>query len=129
GQKVVPGIRPLVPNDWTVLTADAPPAAPDDAKVAVDLTGRKSGPADQRDHPPAWHGTILPKTDADAWLAAAFADFEEVVAMEKAMGKDAPELVELALYGARSRYRAATVRLGEDVPLSKTRAAVAKSDW
>ena len=129
GQKVVAGIRPLVPNDWTTLTAEAPPTAPDAAKVAVDLTAHKDPTADHGDYPPTWHGTILPRTDGDAWLAAAFADYGEVVSMEKALGKDSPEKVEVALFGARARYKAATRRLGRDVPLSKLRGDVAKSDW
>ena len=35
----------------------------------------------------AWHGTILPKTDADVWLAAGFADYERIVALEEALKK------------------------------------------
>ena len=34
---------------------------------------------------PAWHGTILPATDGDIWLAVAFAEYERYVAKEKAM--------------------------------------------
>ena len=49
-----------------------------------------------RERPPAWHGTILPATDADTWLAAAFADYERVVSLEqsleaKAQGRQAFE--------------------------------------
>ena len=36
---------------------------------------------------PAWHGTLLPKTDADVWLATAFADYERIVALENAFRK------------------------------------------
>ncbi len=35
---------------------------------------------------PAWHGTILPATDGDIWLATAFADYERIVAKQKTMG-------------------------------------------
>ena len=28
--------------------------------------------------PPVWHGTLLAASDADTWLAAGFADFEDV---------------------------------------------------
>ncbi len=80
-------------------------------------------------HAPAWHGTILPRNDADAWLAAAFADYEVIVSLEKSLGVEADtkegegrERVDLALYGARTRYLAATRRLGKDVPLSKIEA-------
>ena len=34
---------------------------------------------------PAWHGTLLPKTDADVWLAAAFAEYQKIVALEQAL--------------------------------------------
>ncbi len=36
-------------------------------------------------HVPAWHGTLLARTDADTWLAAGFADYEPIVAREKAL--------------------------------------------
>ena len=137
-ERNIPGIRPLVSNDWTTLTGEAPASALDDAKVAVDL----NGPAHHADDPghesrsPAWHGTVLPKADADAWLAAAFADYEAVVSLEKALGVEAGtkegagrDRVDLALYGARSRYLSATRRLGKDVPLSKIRSDLANSDW
>ena len=39
---------------------------------------------------PAWHGTLFPASDADIWLAAAFAEYEKVVAAELA-GKDEKE--------------------------------------
>lgn len=136
-QKRTPGIRTLVPNDWTVLTLEAPAPAPEDAREAVDLAGkpRDATPDLDGDHPPAWRGTILPKGDADAWLAAAFADFERIVAMEKALGdaaEDEDEVedeVGLALHGARARHFAATRRLGRDVPLAKTAADLADGDW
>ena len=36
----------------------------------------------------AWHGTILPKTDADVWLAAGFAEYERIVVLETALKKE-----------------------------------------
>ncbi len=137
-ERNIPGIRPLVGNAWTILTAEPPAPASDDTPVAVDLAGTShhSGGGKDGVRPPAWHGTILPKGDADTWLAAAFADYEAIVSLEKALGvepgvKDgeARERIELALYGARTRYLAATRRLGKDVPLSKIRAEVDGSDW
>ena len=41
--------------------------------------------------PPAWRGTILPATDADYWLAAAFSDYEKIVAVEKSIESKAKE--------------------------------------
>jgi len=126
-----PGIRPLVANDWTTLTIDAP-AIIDGAPVAVDLAGsaKAVNHHPDGDRPPAWHGTVLPKGDADTWLAAAFADYEKIVAMEDAFGpEDDREPLELALFGARTRHFAATRRLGRDVPLSKTTAQPDGHDW
>lgn len=108
-------IRPLVPNDWTVLT----PAAPGKAdKVAADLSGRPT-PLAPAVLPTvaAWHGTLLPKTDADVWLTAAFARYERVVATENALreksgGKLTPadrREVELVLFRYRTDYLAAKV--------------------
>src|SRR5262249_52988516 len=34
---------------------------------------------------PAWHGTLLPKTDGDIWLAAAFAEYERYVALDPSL--------------------------------------------
>jgi len=132
GEKVTPGIRPLVANDWTTLTVEAPAAALDDAPVALDLAGTAKAPepAADRDHPPAWHGTILPKSDADTWLAAAFADYEKIVAMEDALEpEDARDPIDLALFGARTRHLAATRRLGREAPLARTVADPEGHDW
>src|SRR5262249_26317889 len=84
GKRVHPDIRPLVTNDWTILRADAPPTSSGNASPAVDLAtkddeGKGHHDLDARTLPPAWHGTILPETGADTWLAAAFADYEKVV--------------------------------------------------
>jgi hypothetical protein len=105
-------IRPLVPNDWTVIAA-AEPAKAD--KVAVDLSGRLASPAPAPPTVAAWHGTLLPKSDADVWLTAAFARYERVVATEHALrersgGKltaaDRRE-IELALFRYRTDYLSA----------------------
>ena len=70
-------------NDWTVLTTAAPGKAD---RIAADLTGRPAPPAAPLPPTvPAWRGTLLPKTDADVWLTAAFARYERLVAMENAM--------------------------------------------
>ena len=137
-ERNIPGIRPLVSNDWTVLAGEAPAPALDDAKVAVDLEGpaHRADDAGREAHAPAWRGTVLPKSDADAWLAAAFADYEAIVSLEKSLGVEADtkegvgrDRIDLALHGARSRYLAATRRLGRDVPLSKIQSDLAGSDW
>jgi hypothetical protein len=142
-RKRYPDVRPLVSNDWAVLTGAAPPAT-DSQVVAADLKDPKVPTfepykGDDTDTvAAAWHGTILPKTDADAWLAAAFADFEKIVAYEKSLkGKDADkkldddekEKLAVAQWEPRSRYLTAVRRLGRDLPLADTRADTKCGDW
>ena len=111
-----PGVHSLVPNDWTVLGPDAPAKA--DQVAAVDVSERvKEADAETQDPPtvPAWHGTLLPKSDADLWLTAGFAEYERVVALEAALKErsdgtptDADkERVELALFRFRADYQSA----------------------
>ncbi len=141
-------IRPLVSNDWALLTTAAPPAA-DKSEVAADLKEPKAATfeaykADEPSTlPAAWHGTILPKTDADTWLAAGFADYEKIVALEKSLkekpgGKkdedkkteeDDRDRLEVARFEPRSRYLTAVRRLGRDVPLAETKADPKNGDW
>jgi hypothetical protein len=91
-------------------------------------------------HPAAWHGTLLPKTDADTWLAAAFADYERIVAREKAykakakakkreLNDEEKDELAVALFAPYSQYKAAVARLGQDVPLSQTQAELNSEDW
>src|SRR5262249_8751039 len=86
---------------------------------------------------PAWHGTLLPQGDADAWLAAAFAEYERLVAQEKAhedpdhadgAEAEARHGPALDLYQFRTSYLAAARAL-EDVPLARTRAALTQDHW
>jgi hypothetical protein len=136
-------IRPLVSNDWAVLTG-APPAQPGKTLLVADLKEPKvptfvAFKADETGTlPPAWHGTILPTTDADAWLAVAFADYEKIVAFEKSLkakrldGKlrdEDKEKLAVAMYEPRSRYLTAARRLGRDVPLAETKADPTCGDW
>ena len=125
-----PDIKPLAPNDWTVLTAEPPAPLPSEAKPAVDLLAK----AVHRDEveldagrPTLWRGTILPATDADTWLAAAFADYEPIAALQE---KGAPKAqVDLALFAARARHSAAARRNGRDVALMDTKASPRASEW
>jgi hypothetical protein len=124
-ERSIPGIKPLVANDWTTLSGEAPAPALEGTKPAVDLAGpvHHADRSADESRTPTWHGTILPKTDVDAWLAASFADYEHVVAIPEGPSRD------LALYGARTKYLSATRRLGKDVPLSKIQAELTSSDW
>src|SRR6185295_18159165 len=82
-------IRALVSNPWTVLHTGAPVETKANGDRAVDLPekigaySKNFGPAGDPLTTPAWHGTILPETDADLWLASAFAEFERMAAMER----------------------------------------------
>jgi hypothetical protein len=133
-------IRPMVPNDWTVLTTAEPGKAD---RVAADLSGRPSA-SEPADPPtvPAWHGTLLPKTDADVWLTAGTARYERVVALENALreksgGKltaaDRRE-VELALFRYRTAYLSAKAarpgwRAGGGAPPSPLDAELDRARW
>jgi hypothetical protein len=85
-----PEVRALVGNPWTVLHAGPPPE-----KTGILVADLKDKVQESHDVPaeerrrrplrgPAWHGTILPKADADVWLASAFAGYERIVAEEQA---------------------------------------------
>ncbi len=106
-------LRPLVPNDWTVIA----PKNPATSELVIDDAPGKT-PAFTRPWPPtapAWHGTLLPATDADVWLTAGFAGCERLVALENALvarsgGKlaaaDREELT-LALFHHQADYHSA----------------------
>jgi hypothetical protein len=134
-------IRPLIPNDWTVLRADLPLAGKTATSKPVDLArlNKSSDAATDREHSPVWHGTLLPETDTDVWLAAAFAEYEGVVAAEKAikaaahgerLGQRDRDRISLGLFAPASRYLAAVARRGgKDIPLGETRADLRSDEW
>jgi hypothetical protein len=141
-----PEIRPLVSNPWTVLNA-ATSIPPSPKLAAVDLVPRfeprettyhRRHEAKQWATAPAWHGTLLPKTDADIWLAVAFADYEKQVALEKAMvdqspnhqvGREDREQLTAELFNARAEYELGVRAAGGDVPLSQIHQDLASDDW
>ena len=145
-------MQPLVSNDWTILRVN-PPAAASPALKPADL---EPFPDDEKElhvkynsqHPFAWRGTLLPKSDKDVWLAAGFAEYENVIALEKAVAletKEQPEkskpvkspadghasrdLVDLALFEHESKWLTAARRLGRDVPLGETTRETISSNW
>jgi hypothetical protein len=144
-----PAILPLISNDWTLLKVDPPPAEePGAIRPTVrhlahgEAAGEAAGEAPRvpvdYDHPPAWHGTLLPAGEADTWLAAAFSEYEKVVSFELALRAEAGDqplrvserdLLDLALFQHLASWRAAVRRHGSEVCLRDTRADTARHDW
>jgi hypothetical protein len=88
--------------------------------------------------PAAWHGTLLPRSDGDIWLAAAFADYERIVAREQAIRAKAKDRalrpaeqdrLRLDMFAPRSRYLAAVARRGGDIPLAEVRSDLTSDEW
>jgi hypothetical protein len=139
-----PEIRPLVGNPWTILHAGAPTEAKPAGPAVVDLhdPAKDDFAADAKDDHetpetvPAWHGTLLPKTDADTWLASAFRDYERIAALDNAYRKhnkgklkpsDRDDLA-VQLYGDRANYYLGA-RAHPETPLDKTKSDLRQSDW
>jgi hypothetical protein len=138
-------VRAMASNPWTVLTASVPPTVALAKGTPADLPDKLADKDSKlvRSTPPplalepAWHGTLLPKTDSDAWLAAAFAEYEKIVSQEKAQraassngSQTAEELDRLAveLFAHRSSYLAGA-RASADVPLAGTKAQLMDDAW
>jgi hypothetical protein len=140
-----PEIQPLVHNPWTILQ----PARPRDDKntslAAVDLHNPENGKVPAAEVKavtmPAtkavWHGTLLPQADADIWLATAFADYERLVSLEKALKERAKsdklsqaekDLLAVSLFAYRTDYELGA-RARQEVPLSRTEVRLRDSDW
>lgn len=132
-----PEIRPLVSNPWAILHAE-PPARTEVVGSPVDLPDRVRGAADEVHEQPviaaAWNGTLLPQTDGDIWLAAAFAEYEKIVALENALRKNGElkpadrDRIAVELFQYRSSYLTA-VRAAGDVPLTKIKADPTRDEW
>jgi hypothetical protein len=148
-QKRYPEVRPLVSNPWSILSANEPSRGPE--SVALDVPEPLDSPLrsarrqeEERPLPTvaAWHGTLLPKTDADIWLATGFADYEKIVAREHAFrerhekaggGEDGltsgdRDRLAVQRFASRSRYLAGA-RAGSDTGLAKIRTDLTQSDW
>lgn len=129
-----PALRPLVPNDWTVLGPAAAPAAP---PAAVEDLGTGTPAAadplpDNAGESPLWRGTLLPASDADHWLAAGSATLAGILAESAAATVSGPgdPLRDLLLFGQRSRYLAAVRRQdGSDARLRDIAADFRSSNW
>ncbi len=146
-----PSIRPLVGNDWTILTAEPPPSPSAHATAAVDLASvvlkkEKESDAEPDDGetpgrgilPAAWHGTLLPRAGQDIWLAVAFADYEAIFAREQAIRAKAKDRalrpaekdrLRLDLFSPRSHYLTAVARRGSDRPLAEIAPDLTSDEW
>src|SRR5262249_49190020 len=83
--------------------------------------------------PTVWRGTFLPKTDADIWLAAAFADYERMVARERLQlreGKppaDATKALDQLVQPLQTAFTNASKKL--DVALADIKSSTTSNDW
>ena len=135
-----PEIKALVTNPWTVLGTMAP--ASDIGTKAPVLAGptpaggmmkgkKKGGGGGGGDTVPAWRGTLLPHSDGDIWLALAFADYERLVAVEKAAikkGDDAAAArtkLDQSVAGLRTNYKNANY----DVALAEVKFNTTNDNW
>jgi hypothetical protein len=137
-----PEIKPLIGNQWTILHAGAPAQTKPDGIAVVDLHDPERGGTRIVDPPQdpatqaAWHGTLLPKTDADVWLAVGFAHYERYVSLENALRKRSggklttadQERLALALFEARATYNLGA-RAGVEKSLADTKADVRHDSW
>lgn len=142
-RKDFPSVKPLVINDWTLLTTRSPAAKASGSPTPADLKPFTQDDAEislgyDDNHPAAWRGTLLPKTEADQWLAAAFAEYERVVSFEQALRrqsddgklKEAEEdLVESALFQHESRWGTAVRRMGAAPALTAVRPRFDSHFW
>lgn len=139
-KKKYANIRPLVSNPWTVLHPQSPPTSK--MEIAAKDIRSKIGDDDEKPEgddvhtQAAWHGTLLPATDADVWLAAAFPKYERIVATESALREkhddrkltsEDRERLALMLEACRRSYLIAA-RSMDERPLEKTRSD-SGADW
>ncbi len=137
-------IRPLVGNPWVVLHAGAPAADKPTGPAVVDLHDPAKDTLSEEtkkerktpETQAAWHGTLLPKSDADVWLASAFRDYERIAALDNAFQKrDGAKLtpedrddLAVELYGQRASYDLGA-RARPAAPLDDTKSDLRQGDW
>jgi hypothetical protein len=140
-----PEIQPLVGNPWTILHPREPALVKGEAPRVMDLPDVRTGktPLEDLSTPdkdpvtkPAWHGTILPATDADVWLATGFANYEKCVALEKALRVRSEgqltradrDRLAVELFQHRADYELGA-RAREEAPLVETRRQLREDYW
>ncbi|MCX7418657.1 MAG: C45 family autoproteolytic acyltransferase/hydrolase [Planctomycetia bacterium] len=152
-----PDVKPLIANDWTLIrmldlsSKDAAKKVAGHDSIlagASGLSDREPFPSDdeskeptlkfEQRHPFAWRGTLRAKSDADLGLAAAFAEYEKVVAFEHALQADskenkldlaAQEAVAVALFTHQSNWWSARQRLGHDIAWKKAKPDDRNLNW
>ncbi len=118
-----PAIEPMVSNPWTILNV-LPMPAKSSEPLAVDLGGkRRSDGGAAPFMRSGWHGTILPKTDGDIWLAASFAEYERFFTREHSRAAAARDI-----FSQRINYLYG-VRNGADVPLWDIKTSPDNGNW
>jgi hypothetical protein len=137
-----PEIQPLVGNPWAVLHASAPEGKA--VPLAVDLhnpeTGKRAASerkaATETTTVPAWHGTLIPQSDADTWLAAAFPAYERIAALDNVYRKKADksqataehDALAVRLFAHKANYSLGS-RTDKEQPLAQTHADYRRDGW
>jgi hypothetical protein len=131
-----PEIKPLVANPWTILGTTAPQPgagheAPTVAGVAPEPKAKGKRGGGGTNTAPAWHGTLLPQSDGDIWLAMAFADYERLVATEHAALRrgDTPEVARAKLDQSVADLRNSVANNKLDVSLADLKLSTTSDDW
>lgn len=139
-----PDAKPLIANDWTLIRTldlskvEAPKSVADHEPFPSENETKEPTLKFEQRHPFAWRGTLRAKSDADLGLAAAFAEYEKVVALEQAFRADskddkldqaAQETIDVALFGYQSDWWAARQRLGRDFSITATKPDHRSLDW
>ena len=99
---------------WTQLRAIVPPKLAENEPRAIEFKGKHVfDGGDERSIKVTWHGTILPKSDGDIWLAAAFAEYEKFASHEHRRVDAGREM-----FGTRTNYLYGVMNY-KDVPLTE----------
>jgi aminopeptidase N len=116
-----------VKNEWTVLT----PLPPMRQKTDGTAVSAKKPLADA-DADLVWRGTLLPQTDADIWLATAFADYHDIVVLEKKRRRNGdPKTAAAKMQESVQEYRTQYVNASKagEVALADVKSSVTSEDW
>lgn len=115
-----------VPGDKAVRYDKLPRGGRDPARVGVPPEDSKEEAAEQSPSSPAWTGTLIPATDSDTWLAAAFAHYEKIVSLSQTLDSNEEFGVELNYY--RSMFGISRLR-SREVPLTRLKPGFGEQEW